>query len=128
MFCADLLSYYWDRDENGFYTQKIRCARETMSTTKRNEWNPEYGNPDYAKDPEKPGSINQLSALILTPVVDDCLPAYTMYDGDFCSGNAKVSYVSYETSAQLQAAIEGFDDSDEDGTKAVRSVRIGPGA
>ena len=70
-FCQDVTSYYWDKDKDGHLIQNIRCAHETISTTRRNEYNPEYGNPDYAKDPEKPGQMNQVSAVILTPTMPE---------------------------------------------------------
>ena len=54
--------------------------------------------------------------------MDDCLQAYTMFDGPNCTGNSKVSQVSYDTSAKLQSAITAFNDADEDGTKVVMSV------
>ena len=45
-----------------------------------------------------------------------------MYEGTNCEGKSKVSRTSYETSAQLQAAIMSFDGFDGDGTKVVRSI------
>ena len=61
-----------------------------------------------------------VSAVILTPM-DDCLQAYTMFDGPGCTGNSKVSQVSYDTADKLQTAITAFNEN-EDGTKVVMSV------
>lgn len=117
-FCSDVLSYS-QNNPPGYTT--IKCLDKTISTTKKNEWNPDYGNLDYANDIDNPGEENLVSAIILTPM-DDCLQAYTMFEGPGCTGRSKVSQVSYDTSDKLQAAITAFMDLDEDGTKVVMSV------
>lgn len=116
-FCHDVLKL--DRNTVPGMTF-IQCNGETISTTKKNEWNPDYGNAAYANNPDKPGEKNMASAVILSPM-DDCMQAYTMFSGAGCTGKSKVSEVSYDTADKLQTALSAFD-SDEDGTKVVLSV------
>ena len=54
-FCQNVLKYD-PNDIPGMIV--IKCNGETISTTKKNEWNPDYGNIAYANDPEKPGQMN----------------------------------------------------------------------